>query len=631
MANLKKSACVFAIVILFFLLPHTAFAEQRVIYVAGNPDLFPVEYYNEELKQYDGVMPEILKQISETTGIVFEYMTPSPSDERVHLIKNKQVELVSGFKKSEMLYNDKQPLMEESPIVMEFTEDGKQQQVCFAFTSIAPAEFKKVFNQALSQIDSNFIATKTASEVMQHGTRKRTSMPLLLFMGGIILLFIVVIAMLVLRNRKHAAKQQGNQMLDAVTGIGNRLYFEHFFHTYINEKNRAVYAVVYAGIDVENTLERLDEHELTELLIYISDVLTKHCGETDTAVHLQRGKFAVAFVCSSQEQFEVWMNSVAEEIRNYSQKFSKEFAVKAHFGVYFMKNSDVDLETVLFNARQSYKYAASHGLVYAVSNTEILNNAMEQRTLRGEIQSAMQKGEFQMFMQFFYRADSERIVGAESLVRWFHPTRGRLSPNKFIKLIEKEEKAEMLDLYMLDCCCRQLEVWNQTGVHYLLSCNFSRTTSSAGDLLEKVQMILGKYHFAHEDLIIEITEESFSQNEEKMLENMRSIKQLGCRLALDDLGSGYTSFKDISYYPFDIIKIDKSIIDRILEPKGRALAEGIIKFAHSLELEVICEGIETKEQADVLREMGGDYLQGYYYHRPVPEKEANRSLSQLHI
>lgn len=608
---------------LFFLLVMPVSAEDTVVYVAGNPDFYPVEYYDAKTKQYEGVMPEILKQISEKTQYQFVYVEASEKDDRMRMAKNKQVELISGYTRDEMLYDErKTPLLRESPVILEIEENGEKKQVCFAFTSIASQELGDAFTDALEEIDPKWVASVTVQNARnQQHSRLRY---FVLIAGGIlfVILAIVLAVFIILweEKKRHATEN----MTDPVTGIGDKEYLEHFFEHSISDQARAAYAAAYIGIDTESLLERLNHQELDEILIYVADVLTRHCSEVDVAAHIQKGQFAVLLLCGSEERFQKWICSVFEEIRAYPEKYSRDCVLRVHCGVYFLKDSDKSPETILYNAQQSYRYAVEQGKDYAVGGSAILEKAGEERALRRQIQDALQKEEFQLFLQFVCTTDTTEVIGAEALVRWVHPQKGMLTPGRFLPYIEKEKRYEEVDLYMLEQSCRQLVRWKEEGKPYFLSCNFSRITASSPDLLTRMEEIFAKYDFPHENMVIEITEESLAQNREQMLNNLYKIKELGCSLALDDFGSGYASFKDIGSYPFDIVKIDKSIVDHVEEEKGFAVLDGVVKFVHSLGLKVVCEGIETKEQATKMNQINCDYLQGYYYYRPVPVREANR-------
>jgi EAL domain-containing protein (putative c-di-GMP-specific phosphodiesterase class I) len=155
-----------------------------------------------------------------------------------------------------------------------------------------------------------------------------------------------------------------------------------------------------------------------------------------------------------------------------------------------------------------------------------------------------------------------------------------------------------------------------------LSCNFTRITISEKDFVAKIRQISEKYDFNHKNLLLEITEDSIEKNLEVALANILKVKELGFRVALDDIGSGYTSLINLCEYPIDVVKVDRDILLLTKEKRGKKLFWGIISLAHNLNLTVVCEGVETEEQNTLVSESECNYIQGWYYSKPLPEKSA---------
>ena len=155
-----------------------------------------------------------------------------------------------------------------------------------------------------------------------------------------------------------------------------------------------------------------------------------------------------------------------------------------------------------------------------------------------------------------------------------------------------------------------------------LFCNFTRITVSSADFMKKFREITSRFSFDHRRLVIELTEDSLSDNKTQAFQNVLDCKKEGFRVALDDFGSGYSSFSDLCDYPIDIIKIDHHIIAKTATARGNALLQGIIKLAHDLGIEVLCEGVETENENRNSKAAGCDYIQGYYYSRAFPQEEA---------
>lgn len=241
-------------------------------------------------------------------------------------------------------------------------------------------------------------------------------------------------------------------------------------------------------------------------------------------------------------------------------------------------------------------------------------------------QEAIRNGEFRMYLQPVVSAKTGRIVSVESLSRWAHPEKGMLYPGSYIGRMEKKSAVAELDFFIFEEACRLLERWKKKGRRASLSCNFTRITIDHRKFLRRLTDIAGKYDFDYGSLILEITEDVMENDKEAAFANISRCREMGFRIALDDAGSGCTSFSDLKDYAIDIVKIDRTILYGAEQEKGFGLLKGMIELAHSMGMEIQCEGVETEEQAKLLRRLGCDYMQGYYFYRPMPIAAAERIL-----
>ena len=238
------------------------------------------------------------------------------------------------------------------------------------------------------------------------------------------------------------------------------------------------------------------------------------------------------------------------------------------------------------------------------------------------ILKGLENNEFKMYLQFIVDNKSKKIVLAEALSRWDNPERGIIGPIYYIDKMKSEGFISRHDFYMFENACRQIEKWNDTEHKDIsISCNFTRRTLSEADFADKIKQICDKYNFDKSKLAIEITEDSIEENRELAKRNVMLCKELGFRVYLDDLGSGYTALSNLCDYPIDVVKIDRDLLLKTDTEKGKTLFSGIIVLAHSLNMSVICEGVETEEQNTLVSETACDYIQGWYYSKPIPLEE----------
>ena len=195
---------------------------------------------------------------------------------------------------------------------------------------------------------------------------------------------------------------------------------------------------------------------------------------------------------------------------------------------------------------------------------------------------AVEKGEFEPYLQFVVdRAGT--VVGAEAVSRWQNPEEGLLKPSKYIDLMIRAGTITELDLYMLRCACVQLQTWKREGRGTLwLSCNFTRQSIADEKILARVREIVEQYDFTRDCLVVELTEDSYAHDREAALQTIEGLHAMGLRIVLDDIGAGYSSLSDLSTYPIDGVKIDRSIVIESALPRTRALLEGMIRLSHDM-------------------------------------------------
>ena len=240
-----------------------------------------------------------------------------------------------------------------------------------------------------------------------------------------------------------------------------------------------------------------------------------------------------------------------------------------------------------------------------------------------EIEDGLKNEEFKMYLQFVVDNKTKKIVSAEALSRWQKEPGQILTPGAYIGVMETSGQIVKLDYYMFEKACGKLAQWKGTDLEKLtLSCNFTRITISEKDFVSKIQKIADKYDFERRKLLLEITEDSIEKNLAVAMNNIIHVKQLGFRIAVDDLGSGFTSLMNLCEYPIHVVKIDRALFLKTRDEKGKKLFRGLVSLAHDLNLTVVCEGVETEEQERFVTETNCDYIQGWYYSRPLPEQEA---------
>jgi len=245
---------------------------------------------------------------------------------------------------------------------------------------------------------------------------------------------------------------------------------------------------------------------------------------------------------------------------------------------------------------------------------------LEERLLN-EMQTALDEKQFEVWYQPKFAVQGEKPVlkSAEALVRWRHPELGMISPGVFIPLFEKSGLIDRLDRYVWTESAAQVRRWRDKGLPVSVSVNVSRIDLFDSRIGETLTGILEKNGLGFRDIFLEITESAYSEDASQLIEAIASLHDAGFCIEMDDFGSGYSSLKSLAEMPVDIIKLDMSFIRRIHENKTTfRMVELAVEMAKSLGAPVVAEGVENEEQYRLLRQIGCDYIQGYYFSKPLP-------------
>lgn len=238
--------------------------------------------------------------------------------------------------------------------------------------------------------------------------------------------------------------------------------------------------------------------------------------------------------------------------------------------------------------------------------------------------SALDNSEFKLYIQGKYNAKTKEINGGEALVRWINKEKGIIYPDKFIDIFEKNGFIIKLDIYMLNEVCKSLRYWIDSRLRVIpISVNISRLhLNNVGFLIDNMKKIMSMYKISSDLIELEITESLIFNESIDIVDSLLKIKSLGVKLSLDDFGSGYSSLNMLNELPIDIIKLDGVFLGKNeLSEKSKIVIKNIVRMAKELNLKVVAEGVEIKEQSDFLEEIGCDLLQGYLYRKPISVEE----------
>lgn len=298
------------------------------------------------------------------------------------------------------------------------------------------------------------------------------------------------------------------------------------------------------------------------------------------------------------------------------------------YGIYENVDHDMTIIAICDKAHMALNSIKHHyGTDYAYYSDELKSEIEMNHKIENGMHQALENEQFKVFYQPKHSAENGQLIGAEALIRWVHPTYGYMSPAEFIPLFEKNGFIVETDLYVWKRTCENLKKWRDMGLKPVpVSVNASKVTFAQPNLIRFLQLEVDKNNIEPELLHIEITETLMEENVEALIRKLTAIRAIGYQVELDDFGAGYSSINILSTLPIDIVKLDMSFMKQFGDPKRAKVLAACIKLAKELGYKTISEGVELKEQCELLGFLGVDAIQGFYYSKPLTEKEFEEYL-----
>lgn len=353
-----------------------------------------------------------------------------------------------------------------------------------------------------------------------------------------------------------------------------------------------------------------------QILQFIKDNLAEICNETQYYLNLRSD----VFVVMSEFQHESELDELIRQIQTRCKMFNN-IKLTYSIGVYIVNDRKMDLRQIEDRAAMARKKAKGNMMNNVLYYQEEFKEMLYIRNFIEEsLPSAIEEKQFQMYLQPKYSIVQNHIVGAEALVRWQHPNRGMIYPNEFIPVIEENGYIKKVDYYIWKEACNFLKRCEQAGIKNCpVSVNVSRLHLTDTVFMDYLAQTIHEAGIPKEQLELEITE---TIGDEQISNMAELLKHQGYKLLMDDFGSGYSSLNILLETPFDVIKLDKKFMENMMvSEKGRLILEYVVAMADKLGLELLAEGVETEEQVELLRKIGCDNVQGYYYAKPMPVED----------
>lgn len=420
---------------------------------------------------------------------------------------------------------------------------------------------------------------------------------------------------------------------DTLTRLPNRRRFKDEISRLISLWQAAQRGFTLMLIDLDRFKQINDTlgHEAGDLLLQEAAARFKACmRDTDILARLGGDEFVV--VLPDADGRERAANVAREILTAIARPFSlagHDFRVTASIGISLYPNDGADDQTLMKHADIAMYQAKAAGKNNFQFYTDALNrNSLERLTLESCLRHALERNELQLHYQAQWDIVSGQMNGVEALLRWQHPELGRVAPSRFIPVAEETGLMVPIGKWVLRTACRQNVEWQKQGLPRLnVAVNLTARQFADDRLLEDIGAILAETGMDPNLLELEVSESLLIRDVERTRRMLTALKSMGIRLAIDDFGAGYASLTTLQQFPLDAIKIDRSFIRDITNvATDNELTDAVIAMGRSLSLTVVVQGVETRDQAEFLRQHACDELQGFYFNRPLPADQFGQLL-----
>ena len=445
-------------------------------------------------------------------------------------------------------------------------------------------------------------------------------------MAALFMVPLLLLSCLLVIKSRSKRKIEDLLYVDRLTGLWNLNKFRLETEARLRGAKPGEHALIYLDIKQFHAIN--DSRGFAEgdaILQALGQILTAALREEEHCARVSADQFVLLLNYTQRRLLEARCVEMSRALTEWGVQGGKTYRLVLAFGAYLVdetEEGDVSLMLDLANyARRSV--SSVHESRVVLYDAAMRQTALYQRELSDRMQTALEREEFLVYFQPKVDMMTGRLVGSEALVRWNYPDQGILYPGRFVPYFESNGFILELDLYVFEHVCQALRRWMDHGIPlYPVSCNFSPLHTADFSFSQRLRDIADRYDVPHRLLEIEVTESVFMRDLDDFSRHFHLLKGMDFPISIDDFGSGYSSLGLLQKFEVDVVKLDRSFIQEgIHSSREHAVLRGILNMAEELGVSIICEGVETLDQAKILQQLGCRYAQGFYYAKPMPEPD----------
>ena len=483
---------------------------------------------------------------------------------------------------------------------------------------------KNIPNNSLDEKSDNIIITKDEIYKQHNYIMRKFSILVIVFL----IIYTIIIAIIFFIERRNKLNIEHIAYVDELTGGKSFNKFKMEVDQLINGTNNN-YVLVDLDIDKFKFINDIFGYEEGNNVIrYIWKLIDEIMEDGETFAHYRADLFVLLLKSDNMDTVIKRIEWLAENANNRKNSDEKNYELNLSVGIYPINKKYYQINTAIGRARLTKKSIKGlHSKIYAVYDERLRQKVLKDREVENLMEKALDNQEFIVYYQPKYDSATCEFVGAEALVRWYNDEIGMILPDDFIPVFENNGFIAELDKYMFEHVCIDIRKWLDEGKMVApISVNLSQQQLYNTRFIEEYKEILKKYDISAEYLQLELTETTLFSEAEILDDIIDRLHGVGFKILMDDFGTGYSSLSMLKDVSVDTIKLDKSFVDDIGDPKGDIVVSTIVSLGQLFNMRIVAEGVETKEQYEFLRDIFCDEIQGYYFSKPISSDEYRRMM-----
>lgn len=448
-------------------------------------------------------------------------------------------------------------------------------------------------------------------------------------MAGIIFLFSSLIVYIMYIQKKARERLEVIAYTDPVTRGANGARLRLWALEKLKEASQQEqYCVIYGDIAKFKLINDTFGHAAgNKTLRYIYECIQKSLQPKELVARISADNFVIFMNYHSDEEILDRLMQIDKEINSFNEYLENKYYLIFLVGIYIVKDKVLDFSIMIDRAniaRQKIVYKGGAETKYAFYSDKERDILIEEKEIENKMVDALQKEEFEIYLQPKCSMQTNKTVAAEALIRWNDPEKGLLAPYHFIELFERNGFIVQIDRYVFKKVCQTIHTWLQEGKQPVqISVNLSKVHLNISEFMKVFENIRKQYQVPANYIEFELTESMVFQNMERLIEVIQEIHEYGYTCSLDDFGSGYSSLNMLKEVSVDVLKLDRGFFVGSDDKRSRAIISGIISMAKELNMKTVAEGVDTKEQQEFIKQKGCDMMQAFLYAKPMSVPDFN--------